>query len=129
MIATPGLPSSWRLFPVAADGRSPLIAGGCHSATNDPEIIAKWRLRGLNLGLACGPGSGVLALDIGFGDPEIAKKVAEPEAKTRHQRVDGRRGDDNGQERLLAHSEHELEATDVKEVRVPVPEPVGRRDR
>lgn len=59
-----GLPASWRLFPVAGDGRSPLIAGGCHSASVDPAMIARWQARGCNLALACGPASGVLALDI-----------------------------------------------------------------
>ncbi len=58
------LPERWRLFPVAGDCRSPLIAGGCHSATPHPAAVAKWRARGFNLSLACGPASGVLALDI-----------------------------------------------------------------
>ncbi|MES2343645.1 MAG: bifunctional DNA primase/polymerase [Pseudomonadota bacterium] len=56
------LPSHWRLFPVANDGRSPLIAGGCHSATSDPNAVARWRDK--NIALACGKVSGVLALDI-----------------------------------------------------------------
>lgn len=57
-------PETWRVFPVAGDGRSPLIAGGCHSATADPKRIAAWLASGSNLALACGPDSGVLALDI-----------------------------------------------------------------
>lgn len=52
----------WRVFPVAEDGRSPRIKGGCHAASSDPEQVARWRDG--NFALACGPESGVIALDI-----------------------------------------------------------------
>lgn len=56
----------WRLFPVAGDCRSPLIRNGCHAASCDPEDIERWWARNpsANVALACGPASGVLALDI-----------------------------------------------------------------
>lgn len=54
------------VFPVAADGRSPLIKTGCHGASSDPEMVASWwdRWPQANVALACGPASGVLALDV-----------------------------------------------------------------
>jgi putative DNA primase/helicase len=79
------IPAHWRLFPVASDGRSPLIAGGCHSATNDPDQIARWRSSGCNLALACGSGSGVLALDIDAkGDVDGFASLAELTAEFGH---------------------------------------------
>lgn len=56
----------WRVFPVAADGRSPLVEGGCHAASADPGKVRRWwsAPRPANIALACGPESGVLALDI-----------------------------------------------------------------
>lgn len=56
----------WRVFPVAEDGRTPLVKGGCYAASCDPVKLNKWwgRWPTANVSLACGPGSGVLALDI-----------------------------------------------------------------
>jgi putative DNA primase/helicase len=56
----------WRVFPVAPNGRSPMIKEGCHGASNDPTQIEAWWKRApqANLALACGPASGVLALDV-----------------------------------------------------------------
>lgn len=56
----------WRVFPVAADGRSPLVPGGCHAASLDAAQVGRWwsERPGANIALACGPESGVLALDI-----------------------------------------------------------------
>lgn len=56
----------WRVFPVADDGRSPLIEKGCHAASADRGQLESWwgRWPRANLSLACGPASGVLALDI-----------------------------------------------------------------
>lgn len=74
----------WRVFPVGDDGRSPRIAKGCHGASADPAQVGQWwsRWPSANIALACGPESGVLALDIdakgevdGFG--ALAELVAE----------------------------------------------------
>lgn len=62
----------WRCFPVGADGRTPLVkaeqpgSGGCHAASDDPAQVERWWTRwpSANIALACGPRSGVLALDI-----------------------------------------------------------------
>lgn len=72
----------WRVFPVAADGRSPLIKGGCHSATSDAGQVEHWwsRWPHANVALACGPDTGVLALDIDRkADADGFAKVAELE--------------------------------------------------
>lgn len=74
----------WSVFPVAADGRSPLIKRGCHAASCEPEIIERWWMRhpAANVALACGPGSGVLALDIDRkGDIDGFAALAELEAE------------------------------------------------
>ncbi len=54
------------VFPLAHDGRTPLVKGGVHSASRDPSQIEAWwsQWPDANIGLACGPTSGVLALDI-----------------------------------------------------------------
>jgi hypothetical protein len=56
----------WHVFPVAPDCRSPTIDGGCRSASADSAILTAWwsQRPSANLSLACGPLSGVLALDI-----------------------------------------------------------------
>jgi len=56
----------WRVFPVAADGRSPMLRGGCHAASCDPDAVSRWWSAhpAANIALACGPDSGVLALDV-----------------------------------------------------------------
>jgi hypothetical protein len=51
-------------FPVAADGRSPLIKGGCHSASTDPARLTEMFSRPCNLAIATGAPSGVLVLDV-----------------------------------------------------------------
>jgi|GEM_PF-1635901 len=63
----------WRVFPVAHDGRTPLIKGGCHAASCDAQQVETWwrRWPRANIALACGPDSGVIALDVdrhGAGD-------------------------------------------------------------
>jgi putative DNA primase/helicase len=57
---------AWRVFPVAADGRSPMVKRGCHAASADPEQVSRWWSAhpAANIGLATGPDSGVLALDL-----------------------------------------------------------------
>ena len=54
------------IFPLAADGRTPLVKGGVYAASHDPGQIDAWwsRWPDANIGLACGSASGVLALDI-----------------------------------------------------------------
>lgn len=55
----------WLVFPVGLDGRAPLIEGGCHAASDAADVTAQWTRRpGANASLACGPASGVLALDV-----------------------------------------------------------------
>lgn len=56
----------WRVFPVGDDGRSPMIQKGCLAATADAAMVQRWwsRWPRANVSLACGPASGVLALDI-----------------------------------------------------------------
>lgn len=56
----------WRVFPVGADGRSPMLEHGCHDASANPDVVAAWWSRWpmANIALACGPASGVLALDV-----------------------------------------------------------------
>lgn len=56
----------WRLFPVARDGRTPLVKRGCYAASRDAAQVEAWWTRWpmANVALACGPESGVLALDV-----------------------------------------------------------------
>lgn len=60
------LEAGFAVFPVARDGRSPLVGGGCHAATRDPAQVEEWweRWPWANVAIACGPVSGCLALDI-----------------------------------------------------------------
>nr|WP_242467963.1 bifunctional DNA primase/polymerase [Halorhodospira neutriphila] len=66
----------WRIFPVhppeasvSSPGKQPAINGWREAATSDPDRIAGAGWFGPNnIGLACGPGSGVLVLDVD-GDP------------------------------------------------------------
>lgn len=54
------------VLPVAQDGRSPLVGGGCHSASREPDQVRNWWTRWpqANVAVACGPASNVLALDV-----------------------------------------------------------------
>lgn len=54
------------VFPVAGDGRSPLVKRGCHSATTDAEAVRAfwWVTESANLAVACGAVSGVFVLDV-----------------------------------------------------------------
>ena len=60
----------FRLFPVAARGKRPLIAEWPERATCDVEALEAWTLQfpGCNWGLACGPNSGVFVLDVDGDD-------------------------------------------------------------
>src|SRR5271157_3251826 len=56
----------WRLFPVVARDKRPLISEWPERATCDLEALEAWSLQfpGCNWGLACGPDSGVFVLDV-----------------------------------------------------------------
>lgn len=72
----------WRLFPVRArDKKPPLVRDWPTVATCDLEQLGAWSrdFPGCNWGLACGPESGVYALDVD-GEPGI-KTVGEWEAR------------------------------------------------
>jgi putative DNA primase/helicase len=76
--------AGWRVFPVAPDCRTPLIEGGCHAASADPDDVRTWwsRRPTANVALACGPDSGVLALDVDSkGDVNGFAALAELEAE------------------------------------------------
>lgn len=51
-------------FPVAEDGRSPLIKGGCHAASKDPDRLAEMFRRHCNVAIATGAASRVMVLDV-----------------------------------------------------------------
>jgi len=55
-----GLP----VFPVAADCRVPMIDGGVHSATLNPDRVPRLFDRRCNIALACGPRAGVFVVDV-----------------------------------------------------------------
>ena len=76
--------AGWRVFPVAPDCRTPLIEGGCHAASADPDDLRAWwsRRPSANVALACGPDSGVIALDVDSkGEVDGFAALAELEAE------------------------------------------------
>ena len=54
------------VFPCRPNGKAPLGGHGFKDATTDVAIVAEWwkRTPQANIGLACAPGSGLLALDV-----------------------------------------------------------------
>jgi putative DNA primase/helicase len=56
----------FRLFPVEAWGKKPLIREWPEKSTCEAEILSEWHCQhpGCNWGLACGPDSGVFVLDV-----------------------------------------------------------------
>lgn len=56
----------WRIFPVAAGGKSPAIAGGhgLLDAATDPDQIRRWWTPGCNYNIGCRPPDDVLVLDV-----------------------------------------------------------------
>lgn len=56
----------WRLFPVAQRAKVPLVKNWPSLATADAKTIQNWSEQhpSCNWGLACGPGSGVIVLDV-----------------------------------------------------------------
>jgi hypothetical protein len=72
----------WAVFPVEAGGKRPLTPHGCLEATTDPYAIATWWTRwpDANIGVHCGPASGVVALDVdGKGNVDGFAALAELE--------------------------------------------------
>lgn len=59
----------WAVFPVAGDCRRPLVRGGCHAASSDPDEVARLFQREANIALATGHRSGVMVLDIDVKGP------------------------------------------------------------
>ena len=57
---------NWRLFPVRARGKQPLINDWPGQATTDRGHLASWakRFPGCNWGVATGPESGIFVLDV-----------------------------------------------------------------
>lgn len=56
----------WRVFPVEQKGKKPLIKDWPNAASTDNQQIRVWWAKWpqANIGLACGPGSGVFVVDI-----------------------------------------------------------------
>lgn len=51
-------------------GKHPLISGGCHAATTDPETIERWwrTYPDANIGIATGKVSGLIVVDVDAGE-------------------------------------------------------------
>jgi hypothetical protein len=62
-----------RVFPVKEREKEPAVAKGCLAATVDPDVITAWWTADpdFNIGIACGPASGVFVIDIDGPDAEI----------------------------------------------------------
>ncbi|MCP4900024.1 MAG: DUF3987 domain-containing protein [bacterium] len=60
----------WKIFPCVPGKKNPMTEHGVKDATSDlAQIYAWWgKWPNANIGLACGPGSGVYAIDIDFED-------------------------------------------------------------
>jgi hypothetical protein len=61
----------WKVFPCSPGKKEPAIpkregGRGCLDATDDEEIIGDWARKypNANIGIACGPGSGIIVVDI-----------------------------------------------------------------
>lgn len=80
------------VFPVGAD-KAPLVTGGFHSATTDPEAVAAmaWGVDGVMIG--CHPDSGVVIIDVdprNGGVNTMGLFPALPRTRTTKTRSDGR---------------------------------------
>lgn len=61
----------WQVFPLQARQKVPATEHGCKDATADADgIRAMWTRPDYNIGLACGPGSGVFVLDVDADAPK-----------------------------------------------------------
>lgn len=61
------------VIPVASNGKNPIIDGWSKYCEELPtqDLIDKWDKMKVNIGVACGPASGILVLDIDTDDKEI----------------------------------------------------------
>jgi hypothetical protein len=74
----------WRVFPLGPKSKHPLVpkssgGNGCHDGTTDQAQIRGWwgSTPDAGIGLHCGPGSGVVVLDVdaGKGGPEALVRL------------------------------------------------------
>jgi hypothetical protein len=54
------------VFPCAAGGKRPAVAGGFHSASNDPELVNRWwaAMPSANIGMPTGAATGLVVIDV-----------------------------------------------------------------
>jgi len=59
----------WRVLPCQPRGKAPLVKGGCHAGTVDPEVIRGWwrRWPTANVAVATGGASDLIVLDVDAG--------------------------------------------------------------
>jgi putative DNA primase/helicase len=70
----------WHVFPLQPRQKVPATEHGCKDATSDVDAIRElWGRRDFNIGLACGPSSGVFVLDVD-ADPPKGGGLPGPEA-------------------------------------------------
>lgn len=84
----------WRVLPVRAGGKIPLLADWPNQASRDPAVVARWQdeYPTSNIGIACGAGSRFFTLDVDprhGGDAALAALEAEhgPLPLTTHART------------------------------------------
>ena len=90
----------WRVFPIGRDCRTPLCAHGCYDASAERyEIDRLFQGRpDANVALACGPASGVFALDVDVKGADGRGEFS-PSLKTR---TDGSRRPGQAERRAVA---------------------------
>lgn len=61
-LASNGIP----VFPCAAGGKRPAVAGGFHSASTDVDVVQRWwtAMPNANIGMPTGTASGLVAVDV-----------------------------------------------------------------
>lgn len=71
----------WAVFPLRPRDKIPATEHGVKDATTDPDTIKRWWTEkpDANIGIACGPGSGIMVLDVDVPDP-ARKKYDDGEA-------------------------------------------------
>ena len=54
------------VFPCAAGGKRPAVAGGFHSASSDPELVHRWwaAMPSANIGMPTGAATGLVVIDV-----------------------------------------------------------------
>jgi putative DNA primase/helicase len=79
----------WKVFPLQVRSKVPATAHGFHDASADVDAIREaWGERDYNIGLACGPDSGVFVLDVD-ADPPKGGGLTGPEALERLEAMHG----------------------------------------